>query len=130
MSQDEIIRAEIRQLLGVSEGRLSNIINHSNANMPLPIERRKDRSGHNFVNIYDRAEIMEWIATEPLKNAVVRPKENQKPPEYFGTVNFLAFMFGFDSVNKRIARYHKVRQQITSRMCVINLDGENGPLLT
>lgn len=126
MSRDEIIRTEIRQLLGVSEGRLSNIINHSNANMPLPIDRRK--SGHNWINIYDRDEIMKWLATDPLKNAVVRPKENQKPSECFGIVSFVAFLFGVDGASSRLNRYQKIRP-LVEKMSVINIDGDNGPLL-
>lgn len=124
MNQDEIGREEIRHLLGVSAGTLSNLINHSNANMPKPINERI------LNNRYNRKEIMAWIATDPMNTVFYSCNKRNKTSENAVLLSCLSFIFGIDGATKRLKSYQRTRPLITERMSVLNLDGDNGPLLS
>lgn len=108
MTTGEIGRAEIALLLGVSQDRLSHIINHSNANMPCPTRKIKTAGKGRPPTAYSRKAIMEWIATDPLNNLVFN-YEKEEPKE--AVIKFLPFLFGFDGANKRMRRYYDARNE-------------------
>ena len=95
-------RKEIADLLGVNITWVSNIANHSNANMPEPVtDRRRNKP-------YCRDEIMAWLATNPKQNLSYSFCEDTRKSK----VVFLQFLYGFDGANKRLNRYRKRRSML------------------
>ncbi len=107
MLANTINRKGVAKLLGVDITWLSNIANHSNVTMPDPITSYKRNM------LFDREEIEEWVATDPLKNL-----RYTMPPKPKPVLTVLPFMFGFEGAKQRVKRYHEIRAKRSKKNVV------------